>query len=86
MYKRDAETVDHLLIYCSVAWELWTLMFSWLECHGALNCVDARVGKRRKSVWAMITLCLMWIIWCERNLRCFEGVANPLFRIKSFFD
>lgn len=29
MCKRDAETVDHLLIHCPVAWELWTLVFSW---------------------------------------------------------
>ncbi|KAI8530551.1 hypothetical protein RHMOL_Rhmol11G0068500 [Rhododendron molle] len=44
----------------------------------------ARVGKRRKSVWAMIPLCLMWTLWRERNSRCFEAVEKPLFRIKSF--
>lgn len=44
----------------------------------------ARVGKRRKRVCLMIPLSLMWIIWRERNMRFFEGVANPLFRIKGF--
>ncbi|KAI8527753.1 hypothetical protein RHMOL_Rhmol12G0099200 [Rhododendron molle] len=32
----------------------------------------------------MIHLCLMWIIWRERNLRCFKGIEKPLFKIKSF--
>lgn len=48
----------------------------------------ARVGKRRKHVWglwAMIPLCLMWIIWREKNMRCFEKVDNTLFRIKVFW-
>ncbi|KAI8548083.1 hypothetical protein RHMOL_Rhmol07G0244900 [Rhododendron molle] len=44
-----------------------------------------RMAKRRKQTWALIPLCLMWVIWRERNLRCFEGIEMPLPRIKSFF-
>jgi hypothetical protein len=43
-----------------------------------------RVGMRRKCVWNMIPLCVIWIIWRERNQRSFEGVEKPLFRIISF--
>lgn len=43
----------------------------------------ARVGKRIKRVWVMIPLCLMCIIWHERNMTCFEGLAH-LFKIRSF--
>lgn len=43
------------------------------------------MGKSRKPVWAMIPLCVMRNIWRDRYMRCFEGLAHPLFRIKSFF-
>ncbi|KAI8552751.1 hypothetical protein RHMOL_Rhmol06G0291500 [Rhododendron molle] len=93
MYKRDADTVDHLLIHCPVAWELWTTMISWFVIRWALsrNVMElliawkgAKVGKKRKRVWNLIPLSLMWIIWRERNSRCFEGVEKSLRSIKSF--
>ncbi|KAI8534893.1 hypothetical protein RHMOL_Rhmol10G0132200 [Rhododendron molle] len=93
MRKRDAETVDHLLIHCPVAWELWSVVFSWFGLRWAMsrNVMElliawngARVGKRRKCAWAMIPLSLMWTIWRERNWTCFEGIEKPLFRIKRF--
>lgn len=34
MCKGDAGTVDHLLIHCPVAWELWSLVFSWVGLSG----------------------------------------------------
>ncbi|KAI8531799.1 hypothetical protein RHMOL_Rhmol11G0163600 [Rhododendron molle] len=71
MSKRDAETVDNFLIHCPVAWELWSMVFSWFGLKWAMlrNVMEllivwngARVGKRGNRVWAMIPLCLMWII------------------------
>ncbi|KAI8556591.1 hypothetical protein RHMOL_Rhmol05G0266100 [Rhododendron molle] len=93
MCKRDAETVDYLLIHCPVAWELWSLVLSWFGIQWTVskNVMEfliarrgVRMGKRRKSLWAMIPLCLMWVLWRERNSRVFEGVEKPLSRIKSF--
>ncbi|KAI8531798.1 hypothetical protein RHMOL_Rhmol11G0163600 [Rhododendron molle] len=69
--RRDAETVDNFLIHCPVAWELWSMVFSWFGLKWAMlrNVMEllivwngARVGKRGNRVWAMIPLCLMWII------------------------
>jgi hypothetical protein len=33
MCKRCGETVDHLLLHCTVAQELWSLVFSMFEIH-----------------------------------------------------
>ena len=39
MCKRTPETVDHLLLYCSIARELWDMVFvlfevQWVICQG----------------------------------------------------
>ena len=39
MCKRTRETVDHLLLYCSIARELWDMVFvlfevQWVICQG----------------------------------------------------
>ncbi|KAL7160915.1 hypothetical protein ACSBR2_041540 [Camellia fascicularis] len=40
------------------------------------------VGKRRKA-WLLAALCLMWIIWIERNRKMFHGMEEPFHRFKS---
>ena len=25
------------------------------------------------DVWVAVSLCVMWVLWCERNLRVFES-------------
>ncbi|KAI8528750.1 hypothetical protein RHMOL_Rhmol12G0171400 [Rhododendron molle] len=37
MCKKDAETVDHLLIHCPVVWKLWTLVLSWFGLKWAIS-------------------------------------------------
>ncbi|KAI8547283.1 hypothetical protein RHMOL_Rhmol07G0182900 [Rhododendron molle] len=75
-----------------MAWELWTIVLSWFAMRWVMSRSvmelliawrGEKVGKAEAS-WFLISLCLMWIIWQERNSRCFDGVENPLYRIKSF--
>ena len=57
MCKRDAKTVDHLLIHCPEVWELWTLVLTWFSMQWTMprNVMElliawrgAKVGKRWK--------------------------------------
>jgi hypothetical protein len=36
-------------------------------------------GRSRSAVvWKMVPLCIMWCIWSERNLRCFEDSSRSI--------
>ena len=39
----------------------------------------------KTKVWRLVLHCLMWCIWCERNVRSFEGCGHSMLEIKSFF-
>ena len=94
MCKRCGESVDHLLLHCPVAWELWSMVFclfgiQWVTPHNVLGLFEAWQGKfarhRHIDVWRLVPHYLMWCIWRERNARSFEGYERSLLEIKSFF-
>jgi hypothetical protein len=45
------------------------------------------VGGRPRSaaVWKMVPICILWCVWKERNLRCFEDMENSLEDIVASF-
>ena len=50
MSKRAGVTVDHLLIHCPIAWELWTTVFSlfgvsWVMLKGVVDLLASWQGK-----------------------------------------
>ena len=45
------------------------LLTSWM---GAFRTSCQAVG------WGVVPLCIMWVIWRERNQRVFEGIERPL--------
>ena len=57
-----------------------------------LDCLTDQFGKRRGgNSWKAIPLCLMWIIWHERNNWAFEGIEHTttelkMIVLKSLFD
>ena len=90
----DAESVDHLLLHCSVASQLWALVFSifgvtWVQPSLVSSALwswqGGRVGRRRRKVWFFAPHCLMWILWLERNRRTFQDSAVSIIRLKSWF-
>ena len=94
MCKRWGESVDHLLLHCPIAWELWSLVLclfgiQWVMPHNVLELFEAWQGKfarhRPIDVWRLVPHCLIWCIWRERNVRSFEGCERSLLEIKSFF-
>ena len=94
MCKSCGESVDHLLLHCSIAWELWSLVFclfgiQWVMPHTVLELFEAWQGKferhRHIDVCKLAPHCLIWCIWHERNARSFEGRERSLLEIKSSF-
>ena len=94
MCKRCGELVDHLLLHCPVAFELWSLVFClcgihWVMPHKVIELFESWQGKfgrhRNIDFWRLVPHCLMWCIWSERNARCFGQCEQSLLEIKSFF-
>jgi hypothetical protein len=51
------------------------VLASWKGCF-------ARRGKG--VIWNAVPLCLMWLIWKERNQRAFEGLERSSTELKMF--
>ena len=76
----SGETMNHLLICCSIDFKLWSFIFRMFGVSGFYpkKVFDLLCGWRccgpNLDIWNLIHLCLMWTIWRERNRRTFEDV------------
>ena len=68
------------------------VLFVWVTAGYAIKGLDllanwkGRFGRHRiGDVWSAIPLCIMWILWKERNNRTFEGVEWPSVELKLLF-
>ena len=94
MCKASGESTNHLLLHCSVAWELWNMVFIlfgifWVMPKSVvdlLTCWNGLLGNSEAGkVWKMISHCLMWCLWRERNDRTFNGVEKSIPALKFNF-
>ena len=85
MYLRDEESVDHLLLNCKSAQSIWMAIVGGFGCCWVLphalpelfQAWKAPIGDPRgKVMWWLSFFVVIWTIWKERNLRCFEGIAS----------
>jgi hypothetical protein len=91
--KSDGETVNHLFLHCEVARALWYAIFSRFGLHWVMpnSVVDLFAcwwtggHSRSAMVWKIVPLFLIWCLWRERNVRCFEDLDGTLEELKSFF-
>ena len=95
MCKRSGESVDHLFLHCSVAMELWSMVFGMFGVHWVMPCTVMDLfctwlGQRGQHsslvFWKMIPHCLVWCIWAERNSRHFEDSERSIPELKLFFS
>ena len=49
---------------------------------GLLSCWHQWLGKHNSNIWNLISGCLMWIVWLERNRRSFENMKKTLDELK----
>jgi hypothetical protein len=84
MCRCCGESVAHLLLHCPVAGVLWTWIFHIFGVHWVLSGTVADLlfswwnglGRHSSDLWNLAPLCLMWVIWKERNQRIFEDVSS----------
>jgi hypothetical protein len=92
MYKKSGESIDHLLLHCEVARDLWSSLFNlfgvdWVmprRVRELLVSWGGQEGCRNiLEVWRLAPLCLMWCIWRERNARNFENRETSVEELKK---
>ena len=92
--KEEEETIDNLLVHCKSARLLWDLFLaivgsSWVfpltVGQTLLSWQGAQVGKKHKKIWLADLLCLLWILWRERNRVTFESEVPFAHRMKANF-
>jgi hypothetical protein len=91
--ESDGESVDHLLLHCGAARALWNAFFVRFGLYWVMPCSVKELlacwwscGRSRSAVvWKMVPLCIMWCIWSERNLRCFEDSSRSIEDLLHFF-
>ena len=83
----DEETVDHLLLHCTIAQGLWSAVLSWFDCAwahpdsilGQFEAWHMEIGSEKgKALWRSSFRAVLWSIWNERNAQCFDDNQSSL--------
>lgn len=87
MCLADEEMVDHLLLGCKTTYSLWISVLSWF----GLSCVFPKTLSDHFNAWKLMLgitkgkdlrrtsfLATLWVIWKERNSRCFDGKSSNM--------
>jgi hypothetical protein len=94
MCKSAGESVDHLLLHCIIAHEMWSMLFglfgiSWViprNVLGLLDCWQGKFGRHRNwGAWHAVLHYLMWCLWQERNGQKFEDRERSIVELKLLF-
>jgi hypothetical protein len=87
MCKTSGESVNHLLLHCPVAGDLWNMIFSifgvpWIMPRSVADLLyywNGRLGRSEAGkIWRAMPHCIMWCIWHERNARTFNGEESSI--------
>ena len=92
MCYNNAESVDHLLLFCPIAHSLWMYMIQlfgieWVMPGSVMDllfCWYHWLVKHSFDIWDLITGCLMWTILIERNRRSFEDEGKTVVQLLEY--
>ena len=90
MCKQDGKTINHLLLHCPDAIDLWDMVFclfgvDWVmprEILDLLSCCLSCLGEFNGAIWSMI---LHRLLWQEKNDQTFERCEKSHRDLKLFF-
>jgi hypothetical protein len=94
MCKSNGESVNHLLLHCPLAQELWNLVLSlfgisWVMPRGVEELFACWSGIKGHTdsgaIWKAAPHCLIWCLWRERNSRTFSGEEQSVTKLKFSF-
>ena len=94
MCKWCGELVNHLLLHCPIAYELWSMVFSlfgihWVMPYKVIELLASWQGKFGRhwniDFWRFVPHCLFWCLWWERNARYFEDCERSILDVKVIF-
>ena len=82
----NEESVDHLLISCSLAHSMWMHMIQlfgidWVMSGSVVDllcCWHHQLGKYNSDIWNLVPCCLKWAIWTKRNQCSFEDIEKSM--------
>lgn len=87
--KRDAETCNHVLLWCPFVYKLWTMVY------GLLGISQMMAEQVRNEIWVwrgisgvnkhvdLVLLAIFQVVWKERNMRTFEVVDEDIDRVMN---
>lgn len=90
MCTQSGESVDHLLLHCRLAGELWSMVFALfgvqlVMLRSVLELFTFAGWDRCSVAWWIVPHCVIWCIWRERNARHFEVSKRTILELKLFF-
>ena len=82
----NAESMDHLLLFCLIAHSLWMYMLQLFGIDWVMPCLVVNflfcwyhwVGKYSSNIWNLVLGCLVWTIWIKRNRRSFKDEGKTM--------
>ncbi len=86
--------MDHLLLPCEYACELWSFVFclfrvQWVMPAWVIDMLacwkKCSSTKGLGAIWNAVPLCLMWMLWWERNRGAFEDSEHHSVELKMVF-
>ncbi|XP_028094911.1 uncharacterized protein LOC114294912 [Camellia sinensis] len=81
------ETLDHVLLFCPLTWECWSLMVRWWDLvwdilgsvRGLLHWWSGGKFKPKESrIWQVIPSVVFWYVWKLRNDCKFKGALPAI--------
>jgi hypothetical protein len=87
----EVETAQYLLFTCPIFAPLWGLVRSWVSISPADPFLvhdqfvqfihSAGDSRARHSFLQLLWLCIIWVVWHERNSRIFKAKESPVHQL-----
>ena len=83
-----------MCLHCEMAYRLWNFVFksfglSWVIPRSIPDLLFGWwnwLGKHSSQIWNLVSLCILWCIWKERNRRTFEDLDSSSDQMLAYFS